>query len=167
MVMDFCDGTLVEILDAAQGTLPDKAVLKIFADVCGGVMHMHSQQPPIAHRWQYRPCCTMSYYIQYCITRPEEIGLGIWEAGDQSAPAACCRDLKAENVMVHSSGSWLLCDFGSATNATLHLPTADIMALAEVQPLALSTSFHSEQNLCCSHFCLRPLPRQRSKSLLC
>ncbi len=48
--MDLCDGTLVDVLEAAQGTLPDKAVLKIFADVCTGVQAMHSQAPPIAHR---------------------------------------------------------------------------------------------------------------------
>lgn len=90
MVMDLCDGTLVNVLDAAQGTLPDKAILKIIADVCSALAHMHGQNPPIAHR-----------------------------------------DLKAENVMLHSSGDWLLCDFGSATNATLSSPTIDAIGLAE------------------------------------
>jgi hypothetical protein len=42
--------------------------------------------------------------------------------------------------MVHSSGSWLLCDFGSATNATLHRPTADVIALAEVRPVLANTN---------------------------
>jgi serine/threonine protein kinase len=51
MIMDLCDGTLDSILQAASGTLPDRAILKIFGDVCSGVLHMHSQQPPIAHRW--------------------------------------------------------------------------------------------------------------------
>lgn len=52
MVMDLCDGTLVDVLDAAQGTLPDKAILKIIADVCTALAHMHGQDPPIAHRWE-------------------------------------------------------------------------------------------------------------------
>ena len=50
MIMDLCDGTLDSILLAASGTLPDRTILKIFGDVCSGVLHMHSQQPPIAHR---------------------------------------------------------------------------------------------------------------------
>jgi serine/threonine protein kinase len=50
MIMDLCDGTLDSILQAASGTLPDRAILKIFGDVCSGVLHMHSQRPPIAHR---------------------------------------------------------------------------------------------------------------------
>ena len=44
--------------------------------------------------------------------------------------------------MVHSSGSWLLCDFGSATNATLHRPTADVIALAEVRAVWACAKAH-------------------------
>ncbi len=46
------------------------------------------------------------------------------------------RDLKAENVMLHASGDWLLCDFGSATNSTLASPSPDAMGMAEVRQVA-------------------------------
>jgi serine/threonine protein kinase len=134
MIMDLCDGTLDSILQAASGTLPDRAILKIFGDVCSGVLHMHSQQPPIAHRWL--PCDTLvvSERCVGCAWCMQQISVmsGICQPCNCGC---CCRDLKAENVMVHSSGSWLLCDFGSATNATLHRPTADVIALAEVRPV--------------------------------
>ena len=43
--------------------------------------------------------------MQSCLMRPCDI-MG----------KMCCRDLKAENVLQHSNGDWVLCDFGSVTD---------------------------------------------------
>lgn len=44
-----------------------------------------------------------------------------------------CRDLKAENVLLHNQGHWVLCDFGSTTSfAGVYESTNAIMAAEEV-----------------------------------
>jgi len=47
---------------------------------------------------------------------------------------ACpCRDLKAENVLLHQQGHWVLCDFGSTTSfAGVYESTNAIMAAEEI-----------------------------------
>ena len=47
---------------------------------------------------------------------------------------ACpCRDLKAENVLLHQQGHWVLCDFGSTTTfAGVYESTNAIMAAEEI-----------------------------------
>jgi AP2-associated kinase len=38
------------------------------------------------------------------------------------------RDLKAENILLHANGSWVLCDFGSTTNwSGTYQTTNDVM----------------------------------------
>ena len=48
-----------------------------------------------------------------------------------SMPCAHCRDLKAENVLQHSSESWVLCDFGSTTDWSGHYEGANDIMVAE------------------------------------
>ena len=44
-----------------------------------------------------------------------------------------CRDLKAENVLLHQQGHWVLCDFGSTTSfAGVYESTNAIMAAEEI-----------------------------------
>lgn len=44
-----------------------------------------------------------------------------------------CRDLKAENVLLHQQGHWVLCDFGSTTTfAGVYESTNAIMAAEEI-----------------------------------
>ena len=51
---------------------------------------------------------------------------------DQYASLAC-RDLKAENVLLHQQGHWVLCDFGSTTTfAGVYESTNAIMAAEEI-----------------------------------
>ncbi len=42
-----------------------------------------------------------------------------------------CRDLKAENVLQHSDGSWVLCDFGSTTSWSGHYEGTNEIMVAE------------------------------------
>ncbi|KAJ7982158.1 Serine/Threonine kinase family protein [Quillaja saponaria] len=51
LVMEFCEKTLVNVLDSrGAGYFDEKQVLSIFRDVCNAVFAMHCQSPPIAHR---------------------------------------------------------------------------------------------------------------------
>lgn len=52
LVMDFCEKSLVNVLESrGAGFFEEKQVLAIFRDVCNAVFAMHSQSPPIAHRY--------------------------------------------------------------------------------------------------------------------
>ena len=42
-----------------------------------------------------------------------------------------CRDLKAENILQHSDGSWVLCDFGSTTSWSGHYEGTNEIMVAE------------------------------------
>ena len=52
IVSELCtDGTLFDILVKFGGKgLSESQVIHIMGDVCRGVLHMHNQNPPIAHR---------------------------------------------------------------------------------------------------------------------
>ncbi|KAH0981534.1 hypothetical protein GBA52_008711 [Prunus armeniaca] len=51
LVMEFCDKSLVNVLESrGVGFFDEKQALAIFRDVCNAVFAMHSQSPPIAHR---------------------------------------------------------------------------------------------------------------------
>ncbi|CAL9003923.1 unnamed protein product [Prunus brigantina] len=51
LVMEFCDKSLVNVLESrGAGFFDEKQALAIFRDVCNAVFAMHSQSPPIAHR---------------------------------------------------------------------------------------------------------------------
>lgn len=63
LVMEFCDKSLVNVLDSrGAGFFDEKQVLSIFRDVCTAVFAMHTQSPPIAHRyfgWALDPFCRL------------------------------------------------------------------------------------------------------------
>ena len=44
---------------------------------------------------------------------------------------AGCRDLKAENVLLHQAGHWVLCDFGSTTAFAGVYESANAIMVAE------------------------------------
>ncbi|EFJ05535.1 hypothetical protein SELMODRAFT_187420 [Selaginella moellendorffii] len=51
LVMDYCEKTLVAVLDArGAGFFEERQLLSIFRDICNAVYAMHCQSPPIAHR---------------------------------------------------------------------------------------------------------------------
>lgn len=51
LVMEFCDKSLVNVLESrGAGFFEEKQILQIFRDVCNAVFAMHCQSPPIAHR---------------------------------------------------------------------------------------------------------------------
>lgn len=51
LVMEFCDKSLVNVLESrGSGYFDEKQILLIFRDVCNAVFAMHCQSPPIAHR---------------------------------------------------------------------------------------------------------------------
>ena len=47
-LMDYCSSTLIELMH--RGELHEEQIMEIFSCVCNGVAHMHSQNPPLAHR---------------------------------------------------------------------------------------------------------------------
>ncbi|XP_078386826.1 AP2-associated protein kinase 1-like isoform X2 [Cetorhinus maximus] len=49
----------------------------------------------------------------------------------QCKPPIIHRDLKVENLLLHDSGSFVLCDFGSATNRFIHPQTEGVGAVEE------------------------------------
>ncbi|XP_078055774.1 AP2-associated protein kinase 1-like isoform X2 [Mustelus asterias] len=49
----------------------------------------------------------------------------------QCKPPIIHRDLKVENLLLHDSGSYVLCDFGSATNRFIHPQTEGVGAIEE------------------------------------
>ncbi|KAJ8899175.1 hypothetical protein K2173_012351 [Erythroxylum novogranatense] len=94
LVMEFCDKSLVTLIDSRGATafFEEKQILSIFRDVCNAVfaMHCHCQSPPIAHR-----------------------------------------DLKAENLLLGSDGSWKLCDFGSSSTNHKRFEKPEEMGIEE------------------------------------
>jgi AP2-associated kinase len=51
MLLEFCPGTLLELLQHAPVKLLDElTVYSVFSEICKAVSHMHSQVPPLAHR---------------------------------------------------------------------------------------------------------------------
>lgn len=51
LVMEFCDKSLVNVLESrGSGYFDEKQVFSIFRDVCNAVFAMHCPSPPIAHR---------------------------------------------------------------------------------------------------------------------
>ena len=52
LLMEFCEKSLVSVLEnRGAGYFEEKQILLIFRDVCNGIFAMHSQSPPIAHRY--------------------------------------------------------------------------------------------------------------------
>lgn len=57
MLMDYCPGTLLDLMQQTNFQLDEATVLEVFASVCEAVAHMHKQTPPLAHRQgRYRLC---------------------------------------------------------------------------------------------------------------
>ncbi|KAF4390887.1 hypothetical protein F8388_005700 [Cannabis sativa] len=51
LVMEFCEKSLVSVLDSrGSGYFDEKQVLAMFRDMCNAIFAMHCQSPPIAHR---------------------------------------------------------------------------------------------------------------------
>lgn len=49
-LLDYCPGTLLDLLQRHNFQLEERTVLHIFNCVCQAVAHMHRQKPPMAHR---------------------------------------------------------------------------------------------------------------------
>jgi AP2-associated kinase len=49
-LLDFCPATLLEVMQTRNFQLSDRMVLHVFGCVCAAVSHMHTQNPPLAHR---------------------------------------------------------------------------------------------------------------------
>jgi hypothetical protein len=50
-LLDFCPGNLLDLLARHNFVLEERTVLHIFGCVARAVGHMHTQKPPLAHRW--------------------------------------------------------------------------------------------------------------------
>lgn len=50
-LMDYCPGTLLELMQRQNFQLSDQAILEVFSCVVQAVAHMHKQNPPMAHRY--------------------------------------------------------------------------------------------------------------------
>jgi AP2-associated kinase len=49
-LLDYCPGTLLDLMSRHSYLLEDTTVLHIFACICNAVAHMHQERPPMAHR---------------------------------------------------------------------------------------------------------------------
>ncbi len=61
-------------------------------------------------------------------------------------PAVLRRDLKAENVLLHTNDQWVLCDFGSATNqqqVIIPLSGPSLWCCHKPRPRAREESHHT------------------------
>ncbi|XVF73652.1 hypothetical protein PTKIN_Ptkin12aG0219300 [Pterospermum kingtungense] len=89
LVMEFCDKSLVNVLDTRGAAyFEEKQVLTIFRDVCNAVFAMHCHSPPIAHRdlkaenlllgsdGLWKLCDFGSTSTNHkCFDKPEEMGI--------------------------------------------------------------------------------------------
>ena len=51
ILMELCtEGSLLDFINNAEDNISESTALKIIRDIANGLMHMHSQNPPIAHR---------------------------------------------------------------------------------------------------------------------
>jgi len=50
MLLEYCPGTLLELMQRSNFNLDDLTVFTVFSEVCNAVAHMHRQNPPVAHR---------------------------------------------------------------------------------------------------------------------
>lgn len=49
-LLDFCPGTLLDLLAKHNFQLEERTIIHIFNCVCQAIAHMHRQKPPMAHR---------------------------------------------------------------------------------------------------------------------
>ena len=51
ILMELCtEGSLLDFINNSEDNISESTALKIIRDIANGLMHMHSQNPPIAHR---------------------------------------------------------------------------------------------------------------------
>jgi AP2-associated kinase len=72
------------------------------------------------------------------------------EAMHTMDPPLAHRDVKAENVLLHPDGRWVLCDFGSATSKQGAIETAGQIALEEEKVLRQTTPAYRAPEVRCS-----------------
>lgn len=51
MLLDHCPTTLLEIMQRTNFSMDDFIIFEVFSEVCMAVAHMHTQVPPLAHRY--------------------------------------------------------------------------------------------------------------------
>ncbi len=73
-----------------------------------------------------------------------------------------CRDLKAENVLQHSNGSWVLCDFGSTTGWSGHYEGTNEIMVAEEEVRKYTTPAYRPPEVGMRSACALPVGEQVS-----
>ena len=110
---------------AQGGRLADGEVVEAFWAACQAVAAMHTLDPPLAHR------CGAARLLQVALARgPVPQHRNAQSCSGRDAPSSC-RDLKAENVLLHPRGRWVLCDFGSASSRQGVLESVNDIAMEE------------------------------------
>ena len=50
MLLDYCPLTLLDVMQRCSFNLDNYLLFEVFSEMCYAVAHMHSQDPPVAHR---------------------------------------------------------------------------------------------------------------------
>lgn len=51
ILSEFCsDGHLLDLLEKNKGKLSERSIILVMIQVVNGILHLHDQNPPIAHR---------------------------------------------------------------------------------------------------------------------
>ncbi|XP_042876999.1 AP2-associated protein kinase 1-like [Penaeus japonicus] len=129
LLMTFCRKHLLHLMnDRLNSGLTEAEVLKIFCDVCDAVSRLHHINPPIIHR-DLKVCMESFVQLLLSVLGQLQRELKLW------APYQPGKDThnesSVENILISTEGSYVLCDFGSATSRVLCGTTDGITRVEE------------------------------------
>ena len=160
LLLDLCRQNLVEYVRQLSRPLQDAEVSTIFQSICSAVAAMHKQEPPLIHRQEMKPsaltCSCVQLSSGLCSLTP------LTQVDDDHVER---RDLKAENVLQHSNGDWVLCDFGSTTSWVGHYEGANAIMVAEEDVRKNTTPAYRPPEVRTDHRCMTPIRMNDKKNL--
>ena len=160
LLLDLCRQNLVDYVRQLSRPLQDAEVSTIFQSICSAVAAMHKQEPPLIHRQEMKlsgsTCSRVQLSSGLCSLTP------LTQVDDDCVQR---RDLKAENVLQHSNGDWVLCDFGSTTSWVGHYEGANAIMVAEEDVRKNTTPAYRPPEVSADQRCMAPIRMNDKKSL--